>query len=251
MAKKNRLFVHDCGSEIAMKTHLTLCFQAWNADASHTQNLAKLAWLRRPRLCMSIDELFAFTLWRGLRHGYVSPSPCSFRSLYDRDALPFNQLIRNFKRNSACYEQQRRNFDRIELRRRSRRKDENSKRDRRSRADSVETLRTSKTSAFKPTFDPHLCPKPQISWQRMVSVRLRQSRLCDIPIGSMSEKDAAKFDGLVADWIPQRGRMQKRIDKYLDFVEFREFLTPANWKFSNAGIRGIPLRRLLRCCRCL
>ena len=35
-----------------------------------------------------------------------------------------------------------RNFDRIELRCRARRKDEKSKRDRRNRADSVETLRT-------------------------------------------------------------------------------------------------------------
>ena len=114
-----------------MKTHLALYLQAQNADASHTQDLAKLAWLRRPRLCISIGELFAFALWRGLRHGYVSPSPCSSRSLCDRDTLPFNLLMRNFKRNSACYEQPRRNFDRIELRRRSRRKDKNSKRDRR------------------------------------------------------------------------------------------------------------------------
>ena len=73
-----------------MKTHLTLCLQAWNADASHTQNLAKLAWLRRPRLCFSFGELFASALRRGLRHGCVSPSPCSFRSLRDWDALPFN-----------------------------------------------------------------------------------------------------------------------------------------------------------------
>ena len=114
-----------------MKTHLALYLQAQNADASHTQDLAKLAWLRRPRLCISIGELFTFALWRGLRHGYVSPSPCSSRSLCDRDTLPFNLLMRDFKRNSACYEQPRRNFDRIELRRRSRRKDKNSKRDRR------------------------------------------------------------------------------------------------------------------------
>ena len=114
-----------------MKTHLALYLQAQNADASHTQNLAKLAWLRRPRLCISIGELFAFALRRGLRHGYVSPRPCSSRSLCDWDTLPFNLLMRNFKRNSACYEQPRRNFDRIELRRRSRRKDKNSKRDRR------------------------------------------------------------------------------------------------------------------------
>ena len=107
-----------------MKTHLALYLQAQNADASHTQDLAKLAWLRRPRLCISIGELFAFALWRGLRHGYVSPSPCSSRSLCDRDTLPFNLLMRNFKRNSACYEQPRRNFDRIELWRSPRRKDE-------------------------------------------------------------------------------------------------------------------------------
>ena len=145
---QKRLFRHECGSENAMKTHLALYLQAQNADASHTQDLAKLAWLRRPRLCISIGELFAFALWRGLRHGYVSPSPCSSRSLCDRDTLPFNLLMRNFKRNSACYEQPRRNFDRIELWRSPRRKDENSKRGRCSHADSVETLRTSKTSAF-------------------------------------------------------------------------------------------------------
>lgn len=144
-----------------MKTHLALYLQAQNADASHTQDLAKLAWLRRPRLCISIGELFAFALWRGLRHGYVSPRPCSSRSLCDWDALPFNLLMRNFKRNSACYEQPRRNFDRIELRRRSRRKDKNSKRDRRSRADSVETLRMRSICVLNRLFDPHLCPKPQ------------------------------------------------------------------------------------------
>ena len=143
-----------------MKTHLALYLQAQNADASHTQDLAKLAWLRRPRLCISIGELFAFALWRGLRHGYVSPSPCSSRSLCDRDTLPFNLLMRNFKRNSACYEQPRRNFDRIELRRRSRRKDKNSKSDRRSRADSVETLRMRSICVLNRLFDPHLCPKP-------------------------------------------------------------------------------------------
>ena len=157
---KKRLFRHECGSENAMKTHLALYLQAQNADASHTQDLAKLAWLRRPRLCISIGELFAFALWRGLRHGYVSPSPCSSRSLCDLDTLPFNLLMRNFKRNSACYEQPRRNFDRIELRRRSRRKDKNSKRDRRSRADSVETLRMRSICVLNRLFDPHLCPKP-------------------------------------------------------------------------------------------
>ena len=103
----NWLFRHECGSENAMKTHLALYLQAQNADASHTQDLAKLAWLRRPRLCISIGELFAFALWRGLRHGYVSPRPCSSRSLCDWDTLPFNLLMRNFKRNSACYEQPR------------------------------------------------------------------------------------------------------------------------------------------------
>ena len=157
-----RLFVHDCGSENAMKTHLTLCLRAWNADASHTQNLAKLAWLRRPRLCSSIGELFAFALWRGLRHGCVSPSPCSFSSLCSRDALPFNRPMRNFKRNSSYYERIWHNFDRIELRRRSRRKGENSKRDRRSRADSVETLRMRSICVLNCRFDPHLCPKPHL-----------------------------------------------------------------------------------------
>ena len=145
-----------------MKTHLTLCLQAWNADASHTQNLAKLAWLRRPRFCFSFGELFASALRRGLRHGCVSPSLCSFRSLRDWNALPFNPLMRNFKRNSSCYERIGRNFDRIELRRRSRRKDENSKRDRRSRADSVETLRMRSICVLNRLLDPHLCPKPHL-----------------------------------------------------------------------------------------
>ena len=146
-----------------MKTHLALCLQTWNADASHTQNLAKLAWLRRPRLCFSCGQLFASALWRGLRHGCVSPSPCSFRSLRDRDALPFNLLMRNFKRNSNFYEQIGRNFDRIELRRRSRRKNENSKRDRRSRADSVKTLRMRSICVLNRRFDPHLCTKPLLN----------------------------------------------------------------------------------------
>ena len=171
-----------------MKTHLTICFQDRNADASHTQNLAKLARLRRPRHLTSNVDHIAFNLRRGLRRSYVSPRLCKRASLFVRDALPFNQLMRNFKRHFVCYDHKRRNFDRIELNsrsakrgdsrrpRRSRRKGENSKRDTpcsqplrgayrrgicRSRADSVETLRTSKTSAFKPTFDPHLCTKPR------------------------------------------------------------------------------------------
>ena len=126
MNPKKGLFRHECGSENVVKAHLALCLQTRNADASHTQNLAKLAWLRRPRLCISIGKPFAFALWRGLRHGYVSPSPCSSRSLCDRDALPFNLLMRNFKRNSACHEQQRRSI-----------------------------------CVLNRLFDPHLCPKPQ------------------------------------------------------------------------------------------
>ena len=144
----NWLFVHECGSENVMKTHLPLCLRGWNADASHTQNLAKLARLRRPRHLTSQVDHIAFNLRRGLRRSYVSPRLCKSASLFVRDALPFNQLMRNFKRNSSCYEQQWRNFDRIELRRRGALQNENSKAPRRSRADSVETLRTSKTSAF-------------------------------------------------------------------------------------------------------
>ena len=113
------------------KPHLTLCLRCWNADASHTQNLAKLARLRRPRHLASNVEPLAFNLRRGLRRSYVSPRLCKCASLFARDALPFNQLMRNFKRYSACYDHKKRNFDRIELRRRSRRKDKNSKRDRR------------------------------------------------------------------------------------------------------------------------
>ena len=158
--QKIRLFGHECGSENVMKTHLPLCLQGWNADASHTQNLAKLARLRRPRYLTSNVDHIAFNLRRGLRRSCVSPRLCTSASLFVRDALPFNQLMRNFKRYFACYEHKRRNFDLIELNsrsakrgdsrrlRRSRRKDENSKRGRCSHADSVETLRTSKTSAF-------------------------------------------------------------------------------------------------------
>ena len=81
-------------------------------------------------------------LWncRSVLRGYAT---MSFRqgyaydpSLTVRDALPFNPLMRNFKRNSVFYERERRAFDRIELNsrsakrgdsrrlRRSRRKDE-------------------------------------------------------------------------------------------------------------------------------
>ena len=153
VALAKKLFVHECGSENVMKTHLPLCLRGWNADASHTQNLAKLARLRRPRHLTSQVDHIAFNLRRGLRRSYVSPRLCKSASLFVRDALPFNQLMRNFKRNSSCYEQQWRNFDRIELDSRSakrgdsrrpripRRKDENSKRGRCSHADSVETLR--------------------------------------------------------------------------------------------------------------
>ena len=148
MGGKKGLFGHKYGSSMRCKPHLTLCLRCWNADASHTQNLAKLARLRRPRHLASNVEPLAFNLRRGLRRSYVSPRLCKCASLFARDALPFNQLMRNFKRYSACYDHKKRNFDRIELRRRSRKKDENSKRDRCSRADSVETLRTSKTSAF-------------------------------------------------------------------------------------------------------
>ena len=111
-----------------MKTHLTLCFQAWNADASHTQILAKLArrglWrlasqarlrlgqpdrfatgaFQRPRYLTSNVDQIAFNLRRGLRRSYVSPRLCKRASLFVRDALPFNQLMRNFKRHFVCYE---------------------------------------------------------------------------------------------------------------------------------------------------
>ena len=94
--------------------------------------------------------------WRATRFRIVARATprlrfaksCHSVSLSARDALPFNPLMRNFKRNSSCYERIGRNFDRIELWRSPRRKDENSKRGRRRHADSVETLRTSKTSAF-------------------------------------------------------------------------------------------------------
>ena len=130
-----------------MKTHLTFCFQDWNADASHTQNLAKCRVATTARLwnSRSLYRAYATTAFRqGL---------CKRPSLHVRDALPFDRLMRNFKRHFVCYEDKRRNFDRIELDSRSakrgdsrrprspRRKGENSKRGRCSHADSVETLR--------------------------------------------------------------------------------------------------------------
>mgnify|MGYP003299724385 CR=1 FL=1 len=78
----------------------------------------------------------------------------------------------------------------------------------------------------------------------MVGVRLRQSRLCDVPIGSMSEKDAAKFNDLVADWLSYRGRIQKRLDKYLDFVEFRKFLTPCELEILECRYSGHPFEKV-------
>ena len=118
-----------------MKTHLTFCFQDWNADASHTQNLAKCRVATTARLwnSRSLYRAYATTAFRqGL---------CKRPSLHVRDALPFDRLMRNFKRHFVCYEDKRRNFDRIELWRSPRRKGENSKRGRCSHADSVETLR--------------------------------------------------------------------------------------------------------------
>ena len=171
--KDFRLFGHECGSENIMKTHLTLCLQAWNADASHTQNLAKLAWLRRPRLCFSFGELFASALRRGLRHGCVSPRLCKRHSLNVRDSLPFNQLMRNFKRNQDSFERKGRNFDRIELWRAEKTKIPTAhiprrkaprrgwlQGVRRSHTDSVETLRMRSICVLNRFFDPHLCPKP-------------------------------------------------------------------------------------------
>ena len=69
-------------------------------------------------------------LWncRSFLRGYAT---MSFRQGYAlevnlkvRDALPFNQLMRNFKQNSSCYDDKLRNFDRIELWRSPRRKSE-------------------------------------------------------------------------------------------------------------------------------
>ena len=88
------------------------------------------------------NEIGLHPFFERLRHNGISPRLCKRHSLNVREALPFNPLMRNFKLNSVFYERERRTFDRIELRRRSRRKDENPKRDRRSRADSVKTSRT-------------------------------------------------------------------------------------------------------------
>ena len=116
---------------------------------------------------------FSFFLPR-LRHNSISPRLCKRPSLHVRDTLPFDRRMRNFKRNSSCYERIERNFDRIELNsrsakrgdsrrpRRSHREDENSKRDRRSRADSVETPRTTNVVCvpLKTTMNPKIVIPP-------------------------------------------------------------------------------------------
>ena len=89
-----------------------------------------------------------------LRRNRFSPRLCKRPSLHVRDTLPFDRLMRNFKRNSSCYERTGRNFDRIELDSRSaKRGDSRRPRSRaektkiptarrRSHTDSVETSRT-------------------------------------------------------------------------------------------------------------
>ena len=85
-----------------------------------------------------------------LRRNRFSPRLCKRHSLHVRDTLPFDRLMRNFKRNSAFYEQERRGFDRIELDSRSAKRSGcprrsracEASRQRPRHADSVETSRT-------------------------------------------------------------------------------------------------------------
>ena len=77
-----------------------------------------------------------------LRRNRFSPRLCKHPSLHVRDTLPFDRLMRNFKRNSSCYERTGRNFDRIELWRSRAEKTKIPTARRRSHTDSVETSRT-------------------------------------------------------------------------------------------------------------
>ena len=191
--------------------------------------MAKLARLRRPRRLTSQVDHIAFNLRRGLRRSYVSPRLCKSASLFVRDALPFNQQMRNFKRNSSCHEQQWRNFDRIELRRRGALQNENSKAPRRNapvakrsgcprrsraceasrqrprRADSVETLRTSKTSAFKPTFDPHLCPKPLFIYGKARDGRAAHTEVLTCHLAGIESSPEGR-QSRYTEWVPRTPR---------------------------------------------
>ena len=85
---KKQGFVHKCGSKVGL-----------NADVFDVRKVStESARLRRPRHLTSNVDHIAFNLRRGLRRSYVSPRLCKRASLFVRDALPFNQLMRNFKR---------------------------------------------------------------------------------------------------------------------------------------------------------
>jgi len=78
----------------------------------------------------------------------------------------------------------------------------------------------------------------------MISVRLRQSRLCDVPVGLMSETDAAKFDDLVADWLPYRGRVLRKLDTQMDLSEFRKGLTPCELEILEYRYAGLSFEQV-------
>jgi len=72
----------------------------------------------------------------------------------------------------------------------------------------------------------------------MTSVRIRYSRLCDVPIGLMSEKDAAKFDYLMFRWLPHTIWSPRKLATYLDLFEFRKYLTPCELEILDLRYGG-------------
>lgn len=78
----------------------------------------------------------------------------------------------------------------------------------------------------------------------MVSVRLRQSRLYDVPIGLMSDKNAAKFAGLVQEWQTKRSRTFWKFDTKMDLAELRKGLTPGELEILECRYEGLSFEEI-------
>ena len=103
-------------------------------------------------------------------------------SLTVRDTLPFNRLMRNFKRNLDYYERKRCNFDRIELWRSRAEKTKIPTARRRSHTDSVETSRTTNVVCVPPktSMSQRLCQGSIVRQGIQGGVRRGRSRLLQL-----------------------------------------------------------------------
>jgi len=75
----------------------------------------------------------------------------------------------------------------------------------------------------------------------MNSVRHRHVRLCDVPIGEMSDLDADKFAELVPQWqLCTVGNVGK-LDTMIDLAELRKQLTPCELEIVDCRYQGCSL----------